>query len=525
VTPESILDPVDRQNPVQPPSTVGMTTKVVKGSIWTLAGQVAPLAVSLVTTPFVIRMLGPETYGVLILVGLIPTYLGFADFGMGLASTKFGSEAYAEGDVVREAAIVRTGALIALSTSVPVAIAMILFSPQIISFFNVPENLRSDASLALKLASITFVVNFLNGIVNVPQLARLRMDLNTTVTAGFRILGLIAMPFAVYYVGFVAAVFVLLISSLFTLFGHLYFSWRLSRHLFGGGVDRSVARSMIKFGVAILGVGVAGAVLMNAEKGIVAAAVSAEALAFYSVGFTLAGMLVFFSTAIIQSLVPAFSQLLRPETTGQLQDFFTRIVRVVLLVLIPLTAFLCCMARDFIRVWAGDEFARESTYPFFILLFGLLFSVPGYVPYSLVMAKGRADVIAKLYWLELLPYLALIFALTWAYGILGAAAAWGLRVAFDGVVFFLLAKKISKAELRVFEKESFGILVALTVYLPMVVVSVQNRTTISAAPLLMFLSGTLVYLAIVWKLSIRPEERQWLKAGLLRFGLLKHMSN
>jgi hypothetical protein len=32
------------------PSTAGMTTKVVKGSLWTLAGQVAPLAVSLVTT-------------------------------------------------------------------------------------------------------------------------------------------------------------------------------------------------------------------------------------------------------------------------------------------------------------------------------------------------------------------------------------------------------------------------------------------------------------------------------------------
>lgn len=75
-----------------------MTTKVVKGSLWTLAGQVAPLAVSLVATPFVIRLLGAESYGVLILIGLIPTYLGFAAFGMSMASTKFGSEAYAEGD-------------------------------------------------------------------------------------------------------------------------------------------------------------------------------------------------------------------------------------------------------------------------------------------------------------------------------------------------------------------------------------------------------------------------------------------
>lgn len=57
-----------------------MTTKVVKGSLWTLLGQVFPLGVSLITTPFVIRMFGAEGYGVLILVALIPTYLGFADF-------------------------------------------------------------------------------------------------------------------------------------------------------------------------------------------------------------------------------------------------------------------------------------------------------------------------------------------------------------------------------------------------------------------------------------------------------------
>src|SRR4029079_17936834 len=95
------------------PSTAGMTTKVVKGSLWTLAGQVAPIAFSFVATPFTIRLLGAEGYGVLILVGLIPSYLGFADFGMGLGSTKFASEAYAAGDGEREARIVRTAALIA----------------------------------------------------------------------------------------------------------------------------------------------------------------------------------------------------------------------------------------------------------------------------------------------------------------------------------------------------------------------------------------------------------------------------
>lgn len=193
-----------------------MTTKVVKGSIWTLAGSVLPMLVSLIATPFTIRFLGSEGYGVLILVGLIPTYFSFADFGMGIASTKFGSEAYGEGDPEKEGQIVRTAALIALLASTPIGILIFSISYQIPALFNVPEHLHAEAALALKFAAITFVINFLSGIFNTPQLARLRMDLNTLVNSGFKTLAIIATPFVIYLgYGIVGATSVLLRSVLF----------------------------------------------------------------------------------------------------------------------------------------------------------------------------------------------------------------------------------------------------------------------------------------------------------------------
>src|SRR5690242_20692380 len=110
-----------------------MTTKVVKGSIWTLAGSVLPLAVTFVSTPFIIRLLGSEAYGVLLLVGLIPMYLNFADFGMSVASTKFASEAYGVGDQVKEGEVVRAAAFIAFISSLVVAIPIFIFSQPIVA--------------------------------------------------------------------------------------------------------------------------------------------------------------------------------------------------------------------------------------------------------------------------------------------------------------------------------------------------------------------------------------------------------
>jgi O-antigen/teichoic acid export membrane protein len=489
-----------------PSPTAGMTTKVVKGSLWTLVGQVLPLAVSLVTTPFVIRMLGAENYGVLILVGLIPTYLGFADFGMSIASTKFASEAYAVGDTRREASIVRTAALIALCSSLPIALVMFALSPQIISLFNVPEASRSTASLALKFAAVTFVLNFLNGIFNTPQLTRLRMDLNTLVNAGFRILGLVATPFAVYMYGILGAVFVLMVASLFTLLGHLAISNRLDKHLFEFTIDRSVIKPMVKFGSGLVGASIAAVLLINAEKGILAATVSASALAHYSVAFTVASMMTIFSSAMIQSLVPAFSQLQLLENRPQLSALYSRAVRLSLIWLIPALVFLAIVAKPFFAVWAGDEYAAESTIPFYVLLLGLAFNIIAFLPNAAILAAGKTAALAKLYWVELAIYSVVVWFLASRYGAIGAAAAWSFRVITDAIVQLVLAKRVAGVKFHASRIVSFSF--ASTIMLFPALVNLYLDTN-GIVIMLFAVVCFSVYIFIVLK-TLEDEEFSWL---------------
>lgn len=421
-----------------------MTTKVVKGSMWTLAGQVAPLAVSLVTTPFVIRMLGSEGYGVLILIGLIPTYLGFADLGMSMASTKFGSEAYAEGDEEKEARIVRTAALIALSSSVPISAALMIFASPLIALFNVPEALQGEAVLALRIAAVTFVINFLCTIFNTPQLARLRMDLNTLINATSRILGLIATPIVIYLgYGIVGAVTVLLAASLLNLAGHLIVSGSFIPKLLDLNIETKAVRPLLRFGGGLVVAAAAAMIVANSEKAILPAYVNVEALAYYSVAFTLATMATLFAQAMNQALIPAFSQLQGEEKAEQLGNLFFRGLRYNLLLVLPTFFVLVLFAERFFLLWAGPEFAENSTIPFYVILAGLLFNIPAYLPYSLIMAKGRSDLFAKLYALEVVPYVLLVITFTGRWGIHGAAAAWSIRIIIDSVLLFGIARSIS----------------------------------------------------------------------------------
>lgn len=506
------------QIPTQP--TSGLTTRVVKGSLWTLLGQVLPLGVTVVATPIIIRFLGPEGYGVLILIGVIPTYFGVADFGMSIASTKFASQAYANGSPEKESRIVRTAALISLCSALPFAILLFLYSDAVIAFFGIQSDFHSQASLALKFASVTLVVNFLNAIFNTPQLTRLRMDLNTLVNTGFRILGLIATPVVLYFGGGISGVaLALLIASLLTLLGHFYISSRLTSDLVGLSIDKSSVRPLLRFGGALVISGFASIFLAYSDKGVLAKTVSSEALAYYSVAFTLCTMISTFTGAMTQSLLPAFSQLQSPADQDRLIDLYSRGIRINLVVLIPVIVLLFIIGRSFFGFWAGPDFARESTLPFYILLVGLAFNLPAYFPYTSIMAAGRTDIFAKVYWLEIFPYLAILFVLTLNYGAVGAACAWSIRAIGDAILQFVLAKHVANVDFIRGNSFSMG-LAALAMLLPVGVYLYTAELSIAVG--LGFAVSLFVYTLITWNRVLHTEEVEWIRAKLI--GLLGRMT-
>jgi O-antigen/teichoic acid export membrane protein len=488
------------------PSATGITTKVLKGSIWTLAGQVSPMAVSLFTTPFVIRFLGSEQYGVLVLVGLIPAYFAFADLGMGIASTRFASEAYAQGDQTKEAETVWTATVIAFASSITIGLPILLFSASIISALKVPEYFQYSATTALRIAAVSFVAGILSSVVNTPQLTRLRMDLNTAISAIPRILVTIATPIILYAgFGIVGAVIGWLVANVATGAGHIYISGRLQPQLFHARWNRAVAKRLFKFAFGWLFASIAAILLVNAEKLALTRMVSVQSLAYYSVAFMFATLVSTFSGSMIQSLIPAFSQLLAPEKKNEFQALFARSMRFNLAWLLPTVMIMLVAARPFLTLWAGEEFGRESTGPFYILIAGIFFNVLALIPQSTLFAHGRTDLIAKLYWIELPLYLILVFGMVNFFGIAGAAAAWSLRVTADMLLMAWLAKKNSGVVFD-FGHHAVSLLFASSfLSLPIGLALFYDNFSLILIPV--SIASAAGYLAIVWRRYLEAEER------------------
>lgn len=495
-----------------------MTTQVVKGSMWTLIGSVLPLAVSFVATPFVIRFLGAESYGVLLLVGLIPTYFSFADFGMALASTKFASEAFGRGDRNEEQRVVWTAAAIAGLSSFVVGLPIFLFSTDIVGALNVPGYLTGHASIALKICSVAFVIGMVAMVLNSPMLARLRMDLNTVTQAVPRILLAAATPVVLYFGGgIVGAVSASFLITLLSLVAVLFFSVRLLPEVRRPTFDSSLVRPLLKFGGGMLIAMVAAMLLVNLEKLFLTKMVSVQALAYYSVAFTFANMATLFSSAMSQSLLPAFARL--QEDKSHFRALFGRAIRLNLLWLIPALTVMLVAAKPFFTLWAGEEFGRESTLPFCVLLAGLFFNVLAYVPHATITASGHTHIFAKLYWIELAIYAVLAYLLIDAFGILGAALAWTVRSALDAVLITFISRRTTRMSFSFLESARYPGLLAAVILPVMFALTIYSDFSLVLIPVAGIV--IVIYALTVWRVGIDESERKWMKerlALLLRSG-------
>ena len=184
---------------------------------------------TLIATPFVIRLLGPEQYGILALVNVMIGYLSFADLGMGWASTRFASEAHAQGDDQREAATVWTALFLAAGPALLVALTLALGARPIVeSLLRLPVYLQETGVLALRFAALGFLGQAFALIMNTPEVVRLRMDLLGLINVGTIVGQIFLVPVVLYLGGLTDAAAIIAGTALLCALLHTVVGMRLA---------------------------------------------------------------------------------------------------------------------------------------------------------------------------------------------------------------------------------------------------------------------------------------------------------
>jgi O-antigen/teichoic acid export membrane protein len=169
--------------------------------------------------------------------------------------------------------------------------------------------------------------------------------------------------------------------------------------------------------------------------------------------------------------------------------------------------------RPFFTIWAGEEFGRESTLPFYLLIAGFFFNIIAYASHATVTAAGRTEVFAKLYFAEILPYFLVSIILIHFFGITGAAAAWALRVGVDAIVMIYLAKRIARIKFRYLEELRSIYVSSLVFLIPIASVLMEGSPALNIA---LAIASVGTFGVLIWFFAADDTERSWFAARFTR---------
>ncbi|HYF40102.1 MAG TPA: flippase [Gemmatimonadales bacterium] len=416
------------------------TPSLTRNTVLNLIGLAAPLLVALFAIPVLTRELGTDRFGILTLAWVILGYFSLFDLGVGRAITQIVSGQLSRGQIGAIPDLVWTALGLMLLLGIAAAVACAAASSWLVQVLRVPEELRAETLQSFYLLAVSIpvvmVTTGLRGILEAVQ----RFDLVTWIRAPlgvFTYLGpLLVLPFAR---GLVPVIAVLIAVRVAALGVH----WLMCRRVMPSLQEKprfhtNLVSRLLKLGSWISVSNLVGPLLVNADRFVLGSLISVSVVAFYTVPFELATKVLLLPGALAGVLFPAFAGTYDTDRSRS-SRLFSQGMKVTWLVLFPIILLLVAFAHELLFLWMGADFASRSTRVLQWLAAGVLINSLAQIPFALVQGAGRPDLTAKLHLAELPFYFVGLWFLIHRFGVDGAAMAWTLRAAVDGLVLVLLA--------------------------------------------------------------------------------------
>lgn len=413
---------------------------VAQNAAWNVGGQLASLAVGLVALPVLLHSLGAARMGIFTLaLGLIG-FSGLMDLGLGRALTQAVAGSIGEGhsrDGV--AALVTRITRLLVFTGIGWGLLLWWSTPWIVrDLLDLKGNLASEAAFGLR--SLALSIPFaLAATLAMAALEGLQ---------SFRLLSAWRVPLSILQFGLPALVslwrqdvgWAIAALAVTRVLAMLVWRTLLHRLLPDSGrtkADDKVFRHALRFGGWLSVSNLVGPLMVYADRFYLASAFPPATVAYYTLPFDAALRLTVLPQTAVNAIFPALADA-RGRSAESAIMVGAALNALVVLVFPPLIA-VATLAYPILAWWLDPSFATHAAPVLRWLLVGVSVNSLAHVPYALLQANGRADVTAKLHVLELPLFAAMLVVMVREIGILGAAAAWTIRVALDCALLFAAA--------------------------------------------------------------------------------------
>ena len=367
-----------------------------RDTMWLLGGQVVALVATFIATPIELDRMGPERYGIVVVLSAVLGYVGLLDIGAAWAVMRFVPFHRARDDLAAAQRVVVAAAVLALAVGSAVGVVLLVLAEPAASILDLSPGSAEQAEDAVRILAITMPLMLLASVFS--GLGRaIGMFALVGILAAAQVVALNAVWVAVAgtendvvkvltaQLVIVAAVIVVSAVAIKARRG-----WALRPRV----PSRETFREMLSFG-AKTSSGQAGlGLLLAVDKPVLGAVIPVAAVPVYAIPFALALRITLFSSSASSAV---FGRVVAALAAGEDAEFARlrrRAFAIVGLVSGVLTVNCVFGGRALLDWWIGADFAADGWAPLAILGVGFGVLASGSIGNVLLDAAGRPGVAA-----------------------------------------------------------------------------------------------------------------------------------
>lgn len=483
--------------------------------------------VGLAYTPYMLRCLGQNEYGLYSLVASVIAYLTILDFGFGNAIIRYTAKFRAEGKKQEQ------WEMFGMFLIVYSIIGLIAFCGGLALYFNVDalfdrtmtvSDLSQARTMMLLLTfnlAFTFPLSIFGSIISAYEnfifqrvVNILRIILST---------GVLILVLAVGYKA-VALVIVQTVFNLFTLVINLvYCKKKLKIRIIFGKFNLSFIKEISVYSFWIFLNAIMDKIYWGTGQFVLGAVSGTIAVAVFSIAILLEQMYMQFSASIASVLLPKVTAMVAKENnTGQISGLFIKTGRLQCLVMTFILSGFIIFGKGFINIWAGEGYSVSYTIAliFFLALFVPLIQNTGI---TILQARNQMKFRSLLYLSISIVSLVFQIILAKSMGAIGCALAIGIALVIgQGIIMNIYYQRKQGIDIKRFWCE-IGRMITAPIFLTVLWCMLSYKLDFSN--LIYLITGiilfTMLFIPLIWKFSMNGYERQLIRKPLSRFMKIK----
>ncbi len=397
----------------------------------------ARIVVALVTVPLYLHHIGDARYGVMSIVWVLLGLFGFLDLGLSRAVTNALAK-LRDAPQPHRARVLLTTFGLNLAIGVAGGLVLYVFGGLLLKHFvTMPDEISAEVSKSLPWIACLLPLTLISAAGAGALESRELFLLVNSIQIFAMTLAQVAPVLAAVFVSpsLTVVIPVAAVAQGLGAITVLAVVYRLEGPFSLRAIDWGEARKLLGYGGWMFATNVLYPALASADQFVLGSVMGVTAVAHYAVPMSLVQRSV--------AIPVAFSRTLFPRMSSQSGDaayaLATRSLSIMAYGYGAVCAPAMILSPIFFRYWIGADFALVSAPVAQMLFPGIWLGGLSLICFTLLQSQGRADITGKLSIVEFLPFVAILWALTVAFGIVGAAAAWTLRCTADTSALLVLS--------------------------------------------------------------------------------------